>query len=274
MIPLFDMMMQAQDGRAIDIMAKQYGLAQEQMARAMAALMPAFSAGLKSKAANPYDFTTFLAAISQGNYARYFEDMTKAFTPQGLADGNAALLGLFGSPETARAVAEQAARLTGIGQEIYQSMMPVVANALMGGLFKQATGQMKPSAPDANPFGAAMQNWLEAAGFARKPEQAAPLGAFDNPFTQAMQAFFTAPKASAKPTSTPDPFALNPFLKAFQDMVASTAKGAGQAEPEKPQPKAPAVEMFSAMFESGLEVQKEYQKAIDGLFAGFTARKG
>lgn len=267
MIPLFDMMMQAQDGRAIDIMAKQYGLAQEQMARAMAALMPAFSAGLKSKATNPYDFGSFLTAMGQANYARYFEDLTKAFTPQGMADGNAALLSLFGSPETARAVAEQAARLTGIGQDIYQSMMPAVANALMGGLFKQATGQMKPPASDANPFGAAMQSWLEAAGFSRKPETTAPMTPFDNPFTQAMQAFFTPPKAEEKPKAAPDMFAMNPFMKAFQDMMVSSSAAPKAAEP--PPAKGPMVDMVNAMFDSGIEVQKEYQKAIDTLFTRF-----
>ena len=36
MIPLFDMMMQAQNGNAMDVMAKQFGLAQEQMAKATA----------------------------------------------------------------------------------------------------------------------------------------------------------------------------------------------------------------------------------------------
>src|SRR5918993_2113450 len=91
MIPLFDMMMQAQNGNAMDVMAKQFGLAQEQMAKATAALMPAFSTALKRNTANPYDFSTFLTAMSSGNYAQYFEDMNKAFTPQGPADGNTIL---------------------------------------------------------------------------------------------------------------------------------------------------------------------------------------
>ena len=47
MLPLFDMMMQAQNGAAMDAISKQFNLAQEQATQAMAALMPAFSAGLK-----------------------------------------------------------------------------------------------------------------------------------------------------------------------------------------------------------------------------------
>ncbi|PYE36241.1 hypothetical protein C8J35_102627 [Rhizobium sp. PP-F2F-G38] len=277
MIPLFDMMMQAQNGRAMDVMAQQFGLAQEQMAKATAALMPAFSAGLKTNAANPYDFGTFLASMSSGGYAKYFEDMTKAFTPQGLADGQAALGQIFGSKDMSGAVAAQAAQLTGIGQDIYRQMLPVVASAIMGGLFKQATGQMSapPSFGD-NPFGPAMQTWLETIGLARKKEPPAMPNPFDNPFTQAMQAFFTPPKSPEKPQAAPDMFAGNPFMKAFQDMMSMASpqapgQGQGQAKPADapPAPKAPVVDMFNTMFDSGIEAQKEYQKAIDGLFKPF-----
>ena len=53
---LYDMIMQAQNGNAVEIMARQFGLAQEQAAKAVAALMPAFSEGFKRNAANPYDW--------------------------------------------------------------------------------------------------------------------------------------------------------------------------------------------------------------------------
>ncbi|HTO34072.1 MAG TPA: DUF937 domain-containing protein [Pararhizobium sp.] len=268
MIPLFDMMMQAQNGNAMEVMAKQFGLAQEQMAKATAALMPAFSTALKRNTANPYDFGTFLTAMSSGNHAQYFEDMSKAFTPQGMADGNGILGQLFGSKEMSRAVAAQAAQMTGIGQEIYKQMLPVFASAIMGGLFKQASGQMPGMAnPFANtPMEAMMKPWLEASGFARKPEPAP--NPFDNPFTQAMQGFFGMGKAEEKQPTAPDMFAGNPFVKAFQDMmVAGTnAKPEPEKKPADKNPMAPFTDMFNSMFDSGLEAQKEYQKSIDGLF--------
>lgn len=274
MIPLFDMMMQAQNGRALEVMAQQFGLAQEQMAKAMAALMPAFSTGLKTNASNPYDFGTFLASMGSGGYAKYFEDMTKAFTPQGMADGQAALGQIFGGKDMSGAIAAQAAQLTGIGQDIYRQMLPVVASAIMGGLFKQATGQMSPQPGfGENPFSSAIQSWLEASGLSRKPQAPPMANPFDNPFTQAMQAFFTAPKPAETPKSATDMFAANPFMKAFQDMM-SMASGSPQAKPAEapPAPKAPVVDMFNTMFDSGLEVQKEYQKSIDSLFAHFTPK--
>ena len=53
MLPLFDMLTQAQNGNAIDQMAKQFNLSQKQAQDAMEALLPAFSQGLKRNTANP-----------------------------------------------------------------------------------------------------------------------------------------------------------------------------------------------------------------------------
>jgi hypothetical protein len=277
MLPLFDMMLQAQNGMAMDAMAKQYGLAQEQAAKAVAALMPAFASGFKRNTTNPYDFSTLLQAMTSGNYAKYFEDMSSAFTPQGIADGNQVLQQLFGSKEVSRAIAAQAAQLTGIGQDVLKQMMPVMADTLMGGLFKQTTGQF----PGANafagtPMAAMMQQWLENTGLQPKP-QAQAASMFDNPFTRAFQDMMGGQK-KAEPQAASNPFLDNPFTKAFQDMAtAYTAQMTGQtAEAPKaaPEPaKAPEKDvqegfaaMMNTMFDSGLEVQKSYQKSMEQIF--------
>ncbi|OOG66564.1 hypothetical protein B0E45_25260 [Sinorhizobium sp. A49] len=272
MAPLFDMFTQAQNGQATELMARQFGLAQEQMAKATAALLPAFSAAFKRNTTNPYDFGALLTAMSSGNYAKYFEDVSQAFTPQGMADGNGILGQLFGSKEMSRAIAAQAAQVTGISQEIYKQMLPAMADTLMGGLFKQATGQFAGAnaAFANNPMATMMQQWMEASGLARKPEpQATP---FDNPFTQAMQGFFTAGKKE-EAAKAPDFFADNPFLKAFQDMMQT-----GASTTAKPAADNPAVAQFSqmmnSMFDSGLEMQKEYQKNIEALFDSYKSGTG
>ncbi|OWV82655.1 hypothetical protein ATY75_27155 [Rhizobium sp. N122] len=275
MLPLFDMMMQAQNGAAMEAIARQFNLAQEQATKAMAALMPAFSAGLKRSTSNPYDFVGLMQAVSSGNYARYFEDMSRAFTPEGISDGNNILAQLFGSKEVSRAVAAQAAQMTGIGQDIYKRMLPVLADTLMGGLFKQTTGQM---ASPVNPFvntamGESIQQWLESTGFAPKPKAAQP-SIFDNPFTQAMQQMFAVPKA--EPAPQPNPFLDNPFAKAFQEMMAGLGQPPAAKQPAARTPEAPKgeakvnadsyTEMLNAMFDSGLEVQKTYQRNLEAIF--------
>ncbi|MBC2773115.1 DUF937 domain-containing protein [Rhizobium sp. AQ_MP] len=278
MLPLFDMMLQAQNGTAMEAMAKQFGLAQEQAAKAVAALMPAFASGFKRNATNPYDFSALVQAMTSGNYAKYFEDMSSAFTPQGIADGNQILQQLFGSKEVSRAIAAQAAQFTGIGQDIFKQMMPAMADALMGGLFKQTTGQFTgANAFAGTPMGAMMQQWLENTGLQPKPQpQAATM--FDNPFTRAFQEMMGTAQRKPEPQATANPFLDNPFTKAFQDMAAAyTTQMTGQAaEPPKaaPEPaKTPEKEaqesfaaMVNTMFDSGLEVQKSYQKSMEQIF--------
>ncbi|KPF43665.1 DUF937 domain-containing protein [Rhizobium sp. AAP43] len=281
MLPLFDMMLQAQNGKAMDAMARQFGLAQEQTAKAIAALTPAFASGFKRNAANPYDFSTLLQAMSSANYARYFEDMSAAFTPQGVADGNQVLQQIFGSKEVSRAIAAQAAQLTGIGQDILKQMMPAMADTIMGGLFKQTTGQFSgANAFAGHPMAAMMQQWLENTGLQPKPQ---PATMFDNPFTRAFQEMMGGAATKPEPQAPANPFLDNPFTKAFQDIAAAySAQMNGQpAEAPKPQAEAPkaaekeAQESFSAMintlFDSGLEVQKNYQKSMEQIFDTYRA---
>ena len=255
MLPLFDLMMKAQNGDAVEAMAKQFGLAQEQMTKAMTALMPAFSTGLKRTMGNPYDFSALMAAISSGSYTKYFEDTAKAFSPQGVADGNAILGQIFGSKEVSRA----------IGQEIYQQMMPAVANAMVGGMFKQIAEQFQ-AAGNAIAAGKTpnfVEQWMQAMGMAEKPKPE-PQSLLDNPFLKSFQAMFT-PQAGKGPAAA-DPFAANPFMQAFAAMMNTPAAKA----PEKPAPAAPDQnslgEFFNQMFDSGIEVQKNYQKSMDSIF--------
>jgi hypothetical protein len=248
MLSLYDMMMQAQNGNAVETMARQYGLAQEQAAKAIAALMPAFSEGFKRNAANPYDLAAFMTALTSGNHAKYFEDISRAFTPQGLAEGNGILGHLFGNKDVSRAIAAQAAQMTGIGQDIYKQMLPVMASTLMGGLFKQSFAPFFPGAQSgtaaANPFADMMQQWAEATGMAKKPQPS-------NPFTD------------------------NPFAKAFQDMMAGMAgQPAEGAKPSAPagSPADSLTTFVNTMFDTGLEMQKDYQRNVESIFE--TIRNG
>jgi hypothetical protein len=268
MLPLFDLMMKAQNGDAVETMSRQFGLAQEQMTQAMAALLPAFSTGLKRTATNPYDFSALMAAISSGNYAPYFEDMSKAFSPQGISDGNAILGQIFGSKEVSRAVAAQAEQMSGIGQDIYKKMMPVVANAMVGGFFKQIAEQFQ-AAGDAFAAGQTpnfVEQWMKAVGLAEKPK-AAPQTMFDNPFMQSFQQMFAA-QAGKQAAAGANPFANNPFMQMFEAMMkpAGAPESVKADKPEPAQPSNAFTDLANQMFDSGIEVQKSYQKNMDNIF--------
>ncbi len=277
MLPLFDLMMQAQNGKALEAFSSQFGLAQEQMAKAMAALTPAFSTGLKRNAANPYDFSALMSSLMSGNYAKYFEDVNAAFSPQGIADGQNFMGTIFGPAEVQKAIAEQAAKVTGVGQDMLRAMMPAMASAMAGGLIKEMTGQYKTMADQwtaSNPMMGAMTQWMEAAGFQPKPKKPEPV---ENPFVQMMQMMMGGAAAKPAPQQA-DPFGAGAFMKMMQDFMtspsAAPAAPKAEAKPEPVEmPKSVDLSQYSelvgSLFDSGLEVQKSYQRSMEQIFDGY-----
>jgi hypothetical protein len=291
MMPLFDMFMNAQNGDAVAQMARQFGLSQKQAQDALEALMPAFSTGLKRNASDPMGVGAFLTALSDGHHAKYFEDMTRAFTPAGVEEGNGILGHLFGSKEVSRAVAAQAAQATGIGQEILKQMLPVIASTMMGGLYKQSTGQM-----NAMPgFGAAQGNMIgevieqmmkQQAEMAKRMQPRAPEpepapNPFDNPFGKALEQMFGGgasrrePERKAETGYNPMNPMDNPLGRIFEDMMkgglpasrANAATGAGTRAGAET--KNPYGELFGEMFETGRRTQEQYQKSMEQIFDGY-----
>jgi hypothetical protein len=294
MLPLFDMLANAQNGNAIDQMARQFGLSQQQAQEAMAALMPAFSQGLKRNAADPYGLGNFLSALASGQHAKYFENAAAAFTPQGMQEGNGILGHLFGSKELSRAVAAQAAQATGIAQQTLQQMLPVLASMIMGGLFKQSTGQMNAAGfgGQGNPLQEIIEQMMKQGGGFGMPQQQAPRqeapqpNPFDNPFGKILEGMFGGGAAQPQQRQAPQsPYGDNPLGRIFEEMLGG---GQRQAEPEpapQSQPRAkpktapktnpsgrartPYDDLFGDMFEAGAKTRDDYQKNMESVFDQF-----
>jgi hypothetical protein len=292
MMPLFDMLTNAQNGNAMQQMARQYGLSQGQVQDAVEALMPAFSQGLKRNAADPYGVGSFLSALSSGQHAKYFDDASQAFSPQGVQEGNGILGHLFGSKELSRAVAAQAAQATGIGQETLKQMLPALATMIMGGLFKQSTGQVGAAGfgGQGNPLQDIIEQMMKQGGGLGMPQQAprpeAPqpdLNQFDNPFGKILEGMFGGGQARQPTPQTPQtPYGDNPLGKIFEEMMrggqqpASQPKAAPTPQP-RTQPKSnpsgrartPYDDLFGDMFEAGRKSQDNYQQGMESIFDQF-----
>ncbi len=281
MLPLFDMIMKAQaaNGDAMTAMAKQFGLTQQQTQQAIEALLPAFSQGLKRNAANPWDVGDFMQALATGNHAQYFEDVTRAMTPQGMAEGNGILGHLFGSKELSRAIAQQASAATGIGTEIFKQMLPILASTIMGGLYKQTTGQMQAAGFGNNPFAEVIEQMMrQTSGQQRRPEPQATPNPLDNPFGKVLQDMFggaTGQTRQQAPQSSPMD---NPWGRMFEEMMKGGFGGATQrkAEPEPEPARTPSGrepntydDLFGQMFETGRQTRDQYNKTMDSVFDQF-----
>ncbi|RWP07861.1 DUF937 domain-containing protein [Mesorhizobium sp.] len=288
MASLFDILAQAQNGNGMQALAQQFGLSQQQAQSAVEALLPAFSQGLKRSTSDPYGLGAFMTAMASGQHAKYFEDAGRAFSPQGVDEGNGILGHLFGSKDLSRAVASQAAQASGVSQQILQQMLPVVASMMMGGLFKQTTNQMQAAGGfggGSNPLGEIIEQMMrQAGGGAQAPQQrqAPQPGPMDNPFGKMLQDMFGgAQQPQGQPQQTPNPYGDNPLGKVLQDMFGG---GAQQPQPrqapqqrETPQPQAnpsgrprnPFDDLFGKMFEAGAQQRDDYQKGMESIFDQF-----
>ncbi|TPK27526.1 DUF937 domain-containing protein [Mesorhizobium sp. B2-5-3] len=254
---LFDMLAQAQNGSGMQALAQQYGLSMQQTQSAVEALLPAFSQGLRRNTADPYGLGAFMTAMASGQHAKYFEDATRAFSPQGINEGNGILGHLFGSKDLSRAVAGQAAQATGISQQVLQQMLPALASMMMGGLFKQTTnqlagGQMQAAsgfgAAGSNPLGEIIEQMMRQGGGLGGAQAPAPQPSppsqdpMDNPLGKVLQDMFGggAPQPQSRsqpqPQQTQNPFGDNPLGKVLQDMFGGGAQPPqGQPQPQQTQ---------------------------------------
>lgn len=287
MLNLFDMLSNAQNGNAIELLARQFNLSQQQAQLAVESLLPAFSQGLKRNVSDPYGMGSFLSAMASGQHAKYFDDMQNAFAPQGVSEGNGILGHLFGSKELSRAVAAQAAQATGIGQQVLQQMLPVIASMIMGGLFKQSTNQFGAGrnaggfGGSGNPLGEIIEQMMRQGGLpgGQSGRQAQPQGdPFDNPFGKILKDMMGGGQAPAQPrggTRQPDPAGDNPLGRIFEEMLGGGRRAEPEPEPQAPKnpsgrPRNPYDDLFGQMFETGARQRDEYQKGVESIFDQFS----
>lgn len=277
MSSLFDMLAGAQNGNALNQIARQFNLSQQQAQDAMEALLPAFSQGLKRNAATPNDLGSFLSALASGQHAKYYEDASNAFSSQGLQDGNGILGHLFGSKDLSRAVAQQASQATGIGQDILKQMLPVLASMIMGGLFKQSTGQTQQAAQSANPLQQIIEQMMRGGmGQAQQSQPQAGQTPFENPLGKMLEGMFggAQPRPQSRDTQQP-PLNNNPLGRIFEEMLgAGTQKAAPKpdaAPKANPSGRArtPYDDLFGDMFESGAKTRDNYQQGMESIFDQF-----
>ncbi|HEX2553992.1 MAG TPA: DUF937 domain-containing protein [Microvirga sp.] len=264
MLNWFDLMRQAQGGAAFDNMARQFGLSPEQVQRATVALLPAFAMGLQRNAANPNGMEQFFKLMSAGHYPSFFESAAQAFTPQARQEGTTVLNQLFGSDDVSRRVAQQAAAVSGVGADILQQMLPLMAGIFAGGL-----AQFARSAPMAGPMTAAFT-----------PEQKPPSSPGQTGFGAWADLWSGFLGEGAKPAAT-----ANPAPGSFDEMMASflaAQRGAAPraAEASKPEADAPkpdaagAFEAWGQMMESGREMQQQHLASLQSIFDSMWRRAG
>lgn len=117
-------------------MGARAGVDPDQAQTALQALLPALAGAVQRNAAQPGGLEALLGALSSGQHQRYLDDPSALGEDRTVQDGNAILGHLLGSKDVSRTVAARASAQTGIGADMLQKMLPLVAAMMMGGLSK------------------------------------------------------------------------------------------------------------------------------------------
>ncbi len=141
MAGLLDLLAGAQAQPAKQQLGSQFGLSDDMTQKAMAALIPALAAGLKSNASKPGGVEALLGALNKGSHDRYIDEPSLLGRPETRNDGNSILGHLLGSKDMSRSVASQASQKTGLDSTILKQMLPVIATMVMGSLSKKSQEQ-------------------------------------------------------------------------------------------------------------------------------------
>ena len=250
MVNLFDIMGQAQSGAALGRISEQFGLTSEQTTRAMEALLPAFTLGFQKSLQDPMILGQLLQLMSSGLYGTFYDGGRGATAGQ----GQQALKALFGSPEVSRQIAAQASTMTGIGAQVLQQMLPVIAATLVGGLFKFM------SVEGFSDFLRRWADWLQHL----KPSEPARASDGSDPYlawSDAMAGWLGAPRRPAPPSRT------EPWTSFTNAML-----GKATSPPPPPSADHNPFEVLSRMVETGREVQAQHlaglQAILNGMFGG------
>jgi hypothetical protein len=238
---LFEMMMQAQGGNAVQNMANQFGLAPQQAQSAMEAILPAFQMGMQRQTQSVDGLQQMMQMFGGGQFSGFHDADGDGIPDNAASQGNDVLGMLFGNKDTSRAVAAQASAMSGVSDSIIKQMLPVVASMLMGGLFKGAMGNGLGGL-----MGAAMQGGLgnimgSMMGGAPQQQAANPMGGLMGGM---LSNLFGGLLGGGKPAPAP-----------------------------APDPMAAGLDMLKGMFNSGQQVQQTQMDAFQSIFEQFSGRR-
>ena len=133
----YDLLREAQGGRAISNIATQFGLTEAQADAAAQTLLPPLVQQIERKTVTRDGLADFLGLVGSGQHERMVSDPAD---PAAQAESAAIVNSLFGSTKASDAVIQRAAMGTGISGAILSRLLPYLASLLLGALFKGGGG--------------------------------------------------------------------------------------------------------------------------------------
>ncbi len=135
---MLEILAQAQGGQGMDALARKFGVDPATAESVARSVLPALSSGVKRRAAEPDGLASIVAMIKDTDVEAAF-DAPEANEDLAQQKGAAFLENLFGGSrsQVEGAVAERAAQQSGVGADLVQSMLPMLASMVLGGMQKR-----------------------------------------------------------------------------------------------------------------------------------------
>lgn len=141
MFNLSEIINSAQDGKAVENLAQQFGISPDQAQAAVQALIPAISGGLMQKASDPNALGGIISAITDPDHHAAFSNPDAAQSDATAQKGGDVVNDMFGSSHITNQIAQQASSVTGLRPDVLAQMLPIVVSIVLGGLAKSAQNQ-------------------------------------------------------------------------------------------------------------------------------------
>lgn len=142
---ILDLLLSSENKPALDEMARNFGLNENQTRSAVEGLIPALSRSMQNNTGSEQGMDELLDALRTGKHGQYMEQPNTLSRPEASEDGNGILGHLFGNKQVSRDVASQVSQQSGISSSILKKMLPIVASLAMGAISKQVMGGGSPS---------------------------------------------------------------------------------------------------------------------------------
>ena len=133
---IVDTILNSQGGQTVEKLASQFGLNTEQARETVQNLVPTLINSVKSAVAQPGGVQKLQEILKNGGHQEYLQNLSQAFSADGLAKGQKTIEQLLGSNEAVNLIVTRLADKTGVAADKITQVLPAMTNLVMGALAK------------------------------------------------------------------------------------------------------------------------------------------
>ncbi len=137
---VIDQLRSLDGGRAIDNLARSYGISRQEADAAIAALAPMLAERIERNTLSRGGLADLLKALGDGHHDAYVNGQYSLNDARIVNDGNRILGHILGTKDASRGVAARAAATSGLPEGLIKMLLPIIAGMIMSGLGKSTQG--------------------------------------------------------------------------------------------------------------------------------------